>query len=205
MAKWRRRKPLTISVKTMERERTARFKKLKPSPVAYVDTLVKGHARDTFNVIGRGVTENSTLRPAIPHADGFNVSYIRCLPGNGAALHSHPTVEVFFIMKGQFTVFWGEKGESKSILKQWDMISFPPGVYRGFENSGRSAAYLMAIFGGSDAGHVDWPKSVIEQSRATGMQLDDEGNIIAVPPAARARLRAAPAKRRRKPARRRAA
>ena len=99
-------------------------------------------------------------------------------------------------MKGQFTVFWGERGENKSVLKQWDMISFPPGVYRGFTNSGRGAAYLMAIFGGTDSGHVDWPKSVLDQSRASGMTLDDDGNIVAVPAAARARRGWRPVRRR---------
>ena len=183
-------KSAALTPKQMERTRVARFAKLKPSPIAYVDTLVEGHARETFNVIGRGVTENSRLKPAIQDAQDFNVSYIRCKPGNGAALHSHPTVEAFFIMKGEFTVFWGDEGEHKLVLKPWDMISFPPGVYRGFSSSGRGEAYLMAIFGGSDSGHVDWPKAVIEQSRATGMQLDDAGNILAIPPTVRRRLKA---------------
>lgn len=189
-ARKRAAKTATLTPRVMERTRVARFGKLKPSPVAYVDTLVEGHARDTFNVIGRGVTENARLKPAIQDAQDFNVSYIRCKPGNGAALHSHPTVEAFFIMKGQFTVFWGEEGEHKLVLKPWDMISFPPGVYRGFSNSGRGEAFLMAIFGGSDSGHVDWPKSVIEQSRATGMALDDAGNILGIPPAVKKRLKA---------------
>jgi mannose-6-phosphate isomerase-like protein (cupin superfamily) len=175
----------------MERSRTARFKKLKPSPVAYVDSLVRGHAREVYDVIGRGVTENKALAPAIPFVEDFNVTYVRCKPGNGAALHAHETVEVFFVMEGQFTVFWGGSSEHESVLKKWDLISIPPGVYRGFRNSGRARATLMAIFGGTDAGHVAWPKSVLKQARATGMKLDRKGNIISIPAAVRGSRRKA--------------
>jgi hypothetical protein len=42
-----------------------------------------------------GVTEDASLRPAIPDARDFNLTYVKAEPGKGAALHSHLTVEVF--------------------------------------------------------------------------------------------------------------
>lgn len=170
-----------IPIDEMERERIARFADLTPSPVAYVDTLVPEHERTTYNVIGRGVSENTGMTIPIPHADGFNITYVSCEPGKGAALHSHPTVEVFFVMEGQFAVFWGDEAEREVTLDKWDMISIPPGVMRGFRNSGDGRATLMAIFGGTDAGHVDWAPQVIAAARATGMELDDNGKILSIP------------------------
>ena len=47
-----------MSKDEMER-RVARFKDLTPSTRAFVDSLIPGHERLIFNVIGRGVTEDS--------------------------------------------------------------------------------------------------------------------------------------------------
>ena len=93
--------------------RTARFKELKSSKQAFIDTRIPGHERDIFNVIGTGVTEDADLPPAITAAEGFNVTYVGAEPGNGAALHSHPTVEVFIAMSGRWSVFWGDEGENE--------------------------------------------------------------------------------------------
>ena len=68
--------------------RTARFKKLKASKEAFVDTRIPEHEREIFNVIGEGVTEDASLEIAITAVEGFNVTYIGADPGKGAALHS---------------------------------------------------------------------------------------------------------------------
>ena len=40
-------------------KRVARFKDLRSSTQAFVDSLIPGHERKIFNVIGRGVTEDA--------------------------------------------------------------------------------------------------------------------------------------------------
>lgn len=159
-------------------ERVARFDQLRASPQAFVDTRLPGHERDIYNVIGRGVTEDSSLRPAIGDAQGFNVTYTSAEPGNGAALHAHPTVEVFIPMSGRWSVYWGEDGDEEVILGPWDVISVPPGVMRGFRNVGDGHAYMMAIIGGTDSGRVSWADSVLERARESGLGLDGQGNLV---------------------------
>lgn len=159
-------------------ERVARFDRLRASPQAFVDTRLPGHERDIYNVIGRGVTEDSSLRPAIGDAQGFNVTYTSAEPGNGAALHAHPTVEVFIPMSGKWSVYWGEDGDEEVILGPWDVISVPPGVMRGFRNVGDGHAYMMAIIGGTDSGRVSWADSVLERARESGLGLDGQGNLV---------------------------
>lgn len=158
--------------------RIARFKELKPSRKAFVDSLIPGHEREIFNVIGRGVTEDTTLNPAITDARDFNLTLVHAEPGKGAALHAHPTVEVFMALSGQWAVFWGDGGEQEIVLEQWDTISVPPGVMRGFRNAGSEAGYLMAILGGTDAGHVTWAPKVLDQAKETGLVLDAAGNLV---------------------------
>lgn len=158
--------------------RVARFDELRPSKQAFVDTRIPEHVRDIYNVIGRGVTEDPELRPAIAAAEGFNVTYVGAEPGKGAALHAHPTVEVFIPMSGRWAVFWGDEGENEVELDAFDCISVPVGVMRGFRNIGDGHAFLMAILGGTDAGRVDWAESVLKRASETGLSLDAEGNVV---------------------------
>ena len=159
-------------------KRVARFKELKPSLQAFVDSRIPGHEREIFNVIGRGVTEDASLPPAITDAQNFNLTLVRSAPGKGAALHSHQTVEVFISLSGEWAIYWGDEGESEIVLGPWDTISVPPGVMRGFRNAGNEDGYLMAILGGTDAGKVAWAPAVLERARQTGLALDEAGNLI---------------------------
>ena len=159
------------------RARTARFEKLRPSAEAFVDTRIPEHERDIYNVIGPGVTEDPGLEPAITAVEGFNVTYIGAAPGKGAALHSHPTVEVFVVLTGRWVVYWGEDGDGETELNTLDMISVPVGVMRGFRNVGDEHAFLMAILGGNDAGRVDWAKSVLSRAKETGLELGADGDL----------------------------
>lgn len=159
-------------------KRVARFKDLRSSRTAFVDSLIPGHEREIYNVIGRGVTEDASLNPAITEARDFNLTYVQAEPGKGAALHAHTTVEVFVALSGEWGIYWGDNGENEIILKQWDTISVPPGVMRGFRNVGKENAYLMAILGGTDAGRVSWAQKVLEQAKQTGLKLDAHGDLV---------------------------
>ena len=159
-------------------KRVARCRELRSSAHAFVDTLIPGHEREIYNVIGHGVTEDATLRPAITDVENFNVTLVKAPPGKGAALHFHPTVEVFMPLSGKWAVYWGDDGEEEVILERWDVISVPPGVMRGFRNAGTEESYLLAILGGTDAGRVTWAQSVLERAKATGLALDKDGNLV---------------------------
>jgi uncharacterized RmlC-like cupin family protein len=173
---------LQISVAEMEKTRVARFKNLEPSKRAFIDTAIPGYERLIYNIIGRGVTEDASLLPAITDARDFNLTLVKKAPGNRVGLHDHPTVEVFMPLTGRWGVYWGDDAESEVILEQWDVISVPPGVMRGFRNVGTEDAYLLAILGGSDSGHVEWSPKVLDAAKQYGLQLDEHGNVISTSP-----------------------
>src|SRR5216117_266200 len=166
-----------ILVETMERTRVARFKRLTPTTRGFVDTAIPGYERLIYNVIGRGVTEDSGLKPAISDSSDFNLTLVKKAPGKRVGLHDHPTVEVFMPLTGRWGVYWGDEGESEVILEQWDVISVPPGVMRGFRNAGAEDGFLLAILGGSNSGHVTWSPKVLETARQHGRELDTKGNL----------------------------
>lgn len=174
-----------VSVDDMAQNNVARLGGGKGSEIAFLDQKIPGYQREIINMIGMGVVENvgdPDLAPKIKApAHGFAVTYVRNTPkGHGAALHRHPTEEVFIALKGPWEVFWLEgEAERRLRLDEGDIVNVPIGVYRGFRNAGDDpAATLIAIVGGPDPGKVDWHPSVVERARATGLSVDDEGRLV---------------------------
>jgi len=179
-----------VSAARMEQNHVARLGAMKGSDLAFLDQRIPGYQREIINIIGLGVVENTgdpALQPKIKApAHGFAVTYVRHTPkGHGAALHRHPTEEVFIAAKGAWEVFWLEGESERTItLEPGDIVNVPIGVYRGFRNAGDDPeATLIAVVGGPDPGKVDWHPSVIEAARRTGLSVDDEGKLIVAPAA----------------------
>jgi quercetin dioxygenase-like cupin family protein len=174
----------TVSAAKMEDEHIARLAGAKGSDIAFLDQRIPAYRREIINIIGMGVTENAKdpdLAPKIrAPAHGFAIAYARAPKGRGAALHRHPTEEVFVTLKGKWEIYWLEgDSERKIVLDPGDIVNVPIGVYRGFRNASDDAdSTLMAIVGGPDPGKVDWHPSVIEEARKTGLAVDDDGNLI---------------------------
>lgn len=171
-----------ISIEEMQ-ARVARYRELKASPQAFVDTRIPEYERDIYNVIGRGVTEDAGLAPSIVDSRYFGITYVGAEPGKGAALHAHETIEVFIPLTGRWAAVWGEDGDKEIEIEPFDVISFPPGIYRGFRNIGDAPAMLMAIIGSKettgDGGRVEWAPSVLEASHATGLRVNETGDLEA--------------------------
>ena len=174
-----------VAVEEMERRNVARLGAMKGSDLAFLDQRIPGYQREIINIIGMGVVENlddPDLRPKIAApAHGFAVTYVRHTPkGHGAALHRHPTEEVFIAAKGPWEVFWLEGEVERTVtLQPGDIVNVPIGIYRGFRNAGDDPeATLIAVVGGPDTGKVDWHPSVIEAARQTGLSVDDDGKLI---------------------------
>ncbi len=154
--------------------RVARFAELEGNEALFVDTVIPGYARTIWSIVGRNVGEDRGQSPAIP-AEDFHLAVIRAAPGNGSALHTHTTVEVFMALTGSWQLFYGEDEEREVVLEQWDVASVPAGVWRGFRNAGDEDAYLLALVGGTDAGRLTWAPKVVEEARRRGKTLDAAG------------------------------
>lgn len=173
-----------VSVAKMENQHTARLDRAQGSDIAFLDQRIPAYRREIINMIGMGVTENVAdphLAPKIKApAHGFAVTYARAPKGCGAALHRHPTEEVFLTLKGKWEIYWLEGEMERAVaLDPGDIVNVPIGIYRGFRNiSDDPDATLIAIIGGPDPGKVDWHPSVIDEARKTGLSVDDQGNLI---------------------------
>jgi len=160
--------------------RVARFHELKSSSEAFVDTRIPEYNREIFNIIGRGVTENPTLAPAISDNRDFNISMLKSEPGKGSSLHDHDTIEVFLPLTGKWRIGLGDAGEEAIILEPFDIFSCPPGVMRSVTNVGTASGCILAILGGTDPGRARWSPTINEKARELGLMVDAHGDLVRI-------------------------
>lgn len=141
-----------------------RFDALKGSPNAFIDAAVPGHKRVLYGALGTGTADEQIFK-AVKSAENFHIDFIKAGPGQGAALHSHDSEEVFIAMTGRWKVAWGTEGENELELGQFDGVSVPSGVMRSFENLGDREDVLMAIVGGKTPGYCVWSETVLDKLR----------------------------------------
>lgn len=140
--------------------RVWRFDALKGSPNAFIDAAVPGHERVLYGALGTGTADEQIVK-AVKVAENFHIDFIKAGPGQGAALHSHDSEEVFIVMTGRWKVAWGTDGENELELDRFDGVSVPSGVMRSFENLGDEENVLMAIIGGRAPGACVWSEAIL--------------------------------------------
>lgn len=170
---------MQISQTEME-NRIVRYGELKPCRTAFIDAHTPGsNSKENFTIIGGGVSESADQHVHIKDTPGFNIGAAGQPPKCRNSLHSHRTAEVFFILKGRWRFFWGRFGNAgEVVLEEGDIINIPTGIFRGFENIGTDYGMIMAILGGDDAGGgVVWAPQVIEDAKAHGLILGENGKL----------------------------
>ncbi|MBI1777736.1 MAG: cupin domain-containing protein [Proteobacteria bacterium] len=128
-------------------KRVARFDRLKGSDGGLPDSRYPESIRTLYNVIGfqppegegevhSPVGAEAARMAAIPIREGFNLGFCRCKSGKGPLMHNHDTNETFIALTGVWRASWeSAPGKVEWIdLKPYDVVSFPPGVPRRFEN-----------------------------------------------------------------------
>ncbi|MCV2870292.1 cupin domain-containing protein [Defluviimonas sp. WL0002] len=158
--------------------RIVRYGDLKPCKTAFIDAHTPGsNQKENFTIIGGGVSESPDQHVHIRETPGFNIGAAGQPPKCRNSLHSHTTAEVFFVLKGRWRFFWGRWGDAgEFIAEEGDIFNIPTGIFRGFENVGTDYGMIMAVLGGDDAGGgVTWAPQVIEDARAHGLVLGENG------------------------------
>ncbi len=106
------------------------------------------YARAQCRYVGTGGTGISDDENVVP-AGNFTFSTMVLPSGCEGPPHLHVDVEeVFFMLKGKIKVTI-EEGEDyfETILNERDLISVPPGFYRGLYNIGQEEALMLVMLG----------------------------------------------------------
>lgn len=171
-------------------KRVAFFRDLKGSDGGLPDSKMQGCIRTLYNVIGfqppkdeggavtSPVGDDAARMAAIKVSEGFNLGYCRAKPGNGPMMHNHDTNETFIPMTGTWRCSWeNENGEVDFVdAGPFDVVSFPPGCARRFENITKGdpneEAILMFVIGG-DSPKAEFTDKSMDELVAAGAWARD--------------------------------
>jgi mannose-6-phosphate isomerase-like protein (cupin superfamily) len=94
---------------------------------------------------GTGVAQDVNTVPA----GHFTFSTMVIPAGNVGPMHIHHDVEeIFFVLRGTMKVICEKDGERwESVLRERDLISIPPGVYREEHNVGDEECLMCVMLG----------------------------------------------------------
>ncbi len=170
--------------------RIARFAEVQRRgiPLMFIDSILPGHQRMNYSLIGDTASENPEFDPIITAPHGFQIGMVKARPGNGPAYHTHRYVESFLILSGRWRFYWGTdpdpaQAEGETIVEPWDYISLPPDLYRGFEVAPDETeeAWLFAVleehrvFTSRDP---IWSPQVTRRAAEFGFDADETGKMI---------------------------
>jgi quercetin dioxygenase-like cupin family protein len=149
--------------------RTIRFTEVQPNWQAFSEARLPGNERGFYQYIGPGASDDADARPVMAEGENFSFGIVVAGPGRGAPLHAHTTEEAFIALTGRWGIYWGEPGALQEIvLDQWDAVSVPAPVMRGFRNAGTSDAFLLALLGGGSPPPPIYHDSVTRRLREAG-------------------------------------
>ena len=94
---------------------------------------------------GTGLTSDENTVPS----EHFTFSTMVLPPGCEGPMHVHADVEeVFFMLRGKIRLFLEHDGETwETELGERDLVSVPPGIYRGLLNHGQEEALMCVMLG----------------------------------------------------------
>ncbi len=154
-------------------------------PVMFIDSLLPGHQRMNYAILGDTASENPEFSPMITSPHSFQLGMAMCPPGQGPAYHTHDYIECFFVLKGKFR-FWYSKDEHNDPtdyvdLGPWDTISIPVGLWRRFENISDEAGWYYAVLEKHEVFETKdpyWAPQLVKDAEAIGFYADDKGKMI---------------------------
>jgi quercetin dioxygenase-like cupin family protein len=154
-------------------------------PLMFIDSLLPGHHRLNYAVIGDTASENTDYRPLLDKPHNFQIGMFKAMPGNGPAWHSHDYIEAFFPLEGTWRFYFSEDPDNAREeyveLEKWDLISLPAGMWRRFENVGDEPAWCLAVLEPHEAytgKDPYWAASVIEKAREHGFEATEQGEMV---------------------------
>ncbi|PJG60651.1 cupin domain-containing protein [Aeromonas cavernicola] len=106
------------------------------------------YRRAQMRYMGTGATGVQSDSNTVP-AEHFTFSTMVLPAQCEGPLHVHDDVEeVFFMLRGSITLFVEHDGETfETQLNERDLISIPPGIYRGLLNHGEEDALMCVMLG----------------------------------------------------------
>jgi quercetin dioxygenase-like cupin family protein len=167
----------------------ARFGDIKKNavPIQFIDSVLEGHYRNNFSILGSTASQNPDYRPVLTVPQKFQIGMYEAPPGNGPGWHTHTYVELFMPLTGKWKYSYGTNKEDPEdilgeiILEPWDVITFPPLLWRRFENVSDTNALGFAVLDPIEPFSIEdpiWPEFMVKRAAEAGLHTDENGRMI---------------------------
>lgn len=153
-------------------------------PLMFIDSILPGHNRMNYALVGDTASENPNYAPLITSPHKFQLGMAMCPPGQGPAYHTHDYIEAFFVLRGTFRFHYGHDENEPSDyvdIGPWDLISLPPKLWRSFENISDDEGWFFAVlephevFEGKDP---YWSPKVQRAAADAGFHANERGKMV---------------------------
>src|SRR5215212_7490585 len=84
-------------------------------PVMFIDSVLEGHYRMNYAVVGDTASENPDYAPAITTPHKFQIGMFEAPPGNGPGWHTHTYVEMFVPLTGTWKFTYGDNPDDPDV------------------------------------------------------------------------------------------
>jgi len=167
----------TPSLQEMERTRIARFADLNVRDNTFAASALRGEKAGliTRKILGSGIVDPALKPSKITIEHPFSMTITELPPGHSASLHAHTTEEIFMILEGEMTFFWGPEGEYETVLGKYDTVTMPQHVFRAFENRTSKPTRMLIVLGGTYAQtkhSVTYHPEIVAKAKEAGVTLD---------------------------------
>ncbi|MFM2035578.1 MAG: hypothetical protein RL459_843 [Pseudomonadota bacterium] len=160
--------------------RVVRFKDLRWSSQALLDSVLPGHGAQMAPVVGLGIDQGRAVIPPVANAHGMSIEWLRIPPGGQMGLHCLDKKQVLVLKKGQLRVqVQADDGLFKQTMHGtdtlWDSFALPANHWRSLHNEGQQDALMLVLTSGDGRKSVEWSPEVIDQAARAGWALDANG------------------------------
>ena len=137
-------------------------------------------------VIGYGMCEQRRAVPRLHEPHGFDLAWLRAVPGEGVLRHRHDRPQVLTAKAGRWAVRPNTGDDERTVeLGPLDTLSVPAGAWRTItllDADGGIAAdpgtgELLVVNSGDGRTRLEWAPDVVAAARAAGQVLDPNGYL----------------------------
>lgn len=125
---------------------------LRPCKNAFIDTRSRGSEdKESFTLIGPGVSENPNQHVHIPEPHGFKLRALKMASGAAVPAHGRHEEEVIFVLKGTLEI---TAPDSSVVMGAGDTFTTPKELEQPFRATSSDGCIASVVRGGDSVGEV---------------------------------------------------
>ena len=165
-------------------QRVVRFRNLKWSKRALLDSVLPGCGAELAPVIGLGISQDRDHVAPVANAHGLSIEWLRIPRGGSVSTHRLATKQVLIAKAGsiEVTLTTANGSVTRPVAGTpagSDSVAIPDHCWRSLRNVGDGEALAVLVTAGNDRKPVEWSDAVVKAAAALDLAIDANGCVAA--------------------------